>query len=175
MSMKNCKIVLNRKLTIIMLPLLFSCCVWKHGMTIDIIVEFLMAILLCVIAETDGYTYCIPDELIMLAGALGAVTTIFCGSVLDHMIGFFLVSSLLLMAAMIKPGTIGGGDVKLMAAAGMYLGTTGVVTAFVIGSITACMAAAAGITLGRLNRKSHMAMAPYYVFGIYIAMFLLPS
>ncbi|XBX10694.1 A24 family peptidase (plasmid) [Enterocloster clostridioformis] len=138
------------------------------------ILAFILAALLCVIAQTDGYTFFIPDELVIMAGGLGAVSIILSGAILDHIIGFFLVSSLLFFAAVIKPGAIGGGDVKLMAATGLYLGTEGIMAAFIIGSIAACLAVAGGFTLGRLNRKSHVAMAPYYVFGIYISMFLLP-
>lgn len=170
--MRNCKVIINKKFTLIILMILFCCCIWRYGLTLNVCLHFPMAVLLCIIAQNDVYTYYIPNELVLMAGVLGAGAALLNGSILDHLIGFFLVSSILLVAAVIKPGTIGGGDVKLMAAAGIYLGTLGVMAAFSIGSISACIAAAAGITSGRLKMKSRIAMAPYYVAGIYISMFL---
>lgn len=54
----------------------------------------------------------------------------------DHVIGFFLVSVILLIIYLVTVGRgIGGGDVKLMAVAGLVIGWKACIVAFIVGCI----------------------------------------
>ena len=66
----------------------------------------------------DHKTHTVPDSvhvLILLAAIPGI-------RLLSSLLGFFLVPLPFLAAALKKPDSIGGGDIKLMAASGFFLG-----------------------------------------------------
>ncbi len=86
----------------------------------------------------------------------------------DHLIGAAAVSGFLLILFLITKGRgIGGGDIKLMAAAGLFLGWKSCILAFVIGCIAGSV-----IHLIRMkvsNEDHVLAFGPYLAFGIFIA------
>jgi leader peptidase (prepilin peptidase)/N-methyltransferase len=67
-------------------------------------------------------------------------------------------------------GGFGGGDIKLMAAAGLYLGTADIVLAFLVG---ACLGAVYGLFMvlrKKAGRKSAIAFGPFLSAGIVISL-----
>lgn len=99
----------------------------------------LCALALLVLSVSDFKTYEIPAGCNLLIGILG----IFRLSLdLTHwyryVAGFFAVSGLLFAVYLITRGkAIGGGDIKLMAAAGLFLGWKNILLALAIGSVVA--------------------------------------
>lgn len=91
--------------------------------------------LLGVIAWTDWKTMRIPNRLNAAVFAVGlcAVFTVPGPGVPERVLGMFVVSVPMLLAALLVPGGFGGGDIKLMAAGGLFLGWEGNVLAAVLG------------------------------------------
>ncbi|HHU74866.1 MAG TPA: prepilin peptidase [Clostridiales bacterium] len=88
--------------------------------------------------------------------------------VLEHIIGFFAISFLLFLLFYLSRGrAIGGGDVKLMAAAGFVLGWQNVLLAFFLGCILASIIHPIRMKLS--NANSVLAFGPYLSAGIAIA------
>lgn len=89
---------------------------------------------------------------------------------LTYVIGLFAVSVPLLLILLISKGrAIGGGDVKLMGAAGLLLGWKHILLAFVIGCIIGSI-----IHIIRMKVSGEgkvLAMGPYLSVGIMIAVF----
>ena len=87
---------------------------------------------------------------------------------LDYIVGFFVVSLFLLLCYVITKGKgIGGGDVKLMAAAGLCIGCQNIVFALfagcIIGSVIQCIKMA-------VTKEGRMfAFGPYLSMGIFMA------
>ncbi|MFE9748258.1 prepilin peptidase [Saccharothrix saharensis] len=76
-----------------------------------------------------------------------------------------------LVTAIALPGSLGGGDVKLLATAALYLGWmswTHVVRGVVLALVLAGVTAAALATLGRLSWKDRLAFGPAVVGGALI-------
>jgi|BioPla2DNA2_1021312.scaffolds.fasta_scaffold00776_2 leader peptidase (prepilin peptidase)/N-methyltransferase len=88
----------------------------------------------------------------------------------EHVIGFFAISIFLLF---IFHGTrgkaIGGGDVKLMASAGLLLGWQLVILAFFLGCILASIIHTLRMRIWNAGRS--LAFGPYLSLGIIIALF----
>lgn len=87
------------------------------------------------IAWTDLKTMRIPNRLnaaVFVAGCC-AVFTVPGPSVSERVLGMLAVSLPMLAVVMVVPGGFGGGDIKLMAAAGLFLGWKGVVFAALLG------------------------------------------
>ena len=91
--------------------------------------------LLGVIAWTDWKTMRIPNRLnaAVFVTGLCAVFTVPGPGVPERVLGMFVVSVPMLLAALLAPGGFGGGDIKLMAAGGLFLGWEGNVLAAALG------------------------------------------
>ena len=86
-----------------------------------------------------------------------------------YLIGFFLVSGMLLLLYIVTKGkAIGGGDIKLMAAAGLLLGWKLVILAFFIGCILGSVIHIIRMKLAGADKV--LAMGPYLSAGLFIAM-----
>lgn len=90
--------------------------------------------------------------------------------ILEHVIGMFAVSSFLLLIFYASHGRgIGGGDIKLMGAAGLALGWQNILLAFFIGCVLASIIHPIRMRINHLNRV--LAFGPYLSVGIAVAMF----
>ena len=87
-------------------------------------------------------------------------------SVNERIAGFFLISVPLLLFACMMPGSIGGGDIKLMAAGGFLLGIVEIWNAFVIGVFVAAAVSMILLFTGKANEKTEIPLGPFLVLGI---------
>lgn len=139
------------------------------GMTVDSVLCCFLTSALIVLAVIDFRTYEIPIGINVFIFILGVIRCIVDrNNIIMHFIGMTAVSVFLLLLQLLSAGrAIGGGDVKLMAAAGLFLGGKDIVLAFILGCIVGSI-----IHLVRMKMKKagHMlAFGPYLAFGIWIA------
>lgn len=86
-------------------------------------------------------------------------------------IGFLIGGGLFLLVYLISKNGLGGGDVKLMAVVGLYLGMSGVLPAMLYGSILAAIFGLVLILLKKIGRKDTIPLVPFLYIGILIAIF----
>ena len=97
---------------------------------------FLLLLVACAVADINAGI--VPDLIILLIAVLGVVNYFVTESVslstaLPHLIGAVCVSVPMLVIALLIKGAFGGGDIKLMAAGGLYLGWKSSLVGVVIG------------------------------------------
>lgn len=92
-----------------------------------------------------------------------SITSILLGAVLGF--GLFLVMALL------TPGGIGMGDVKLAGVMGLATGLSGILFALFFGIFAGGLAAIAILVKHRFRRGQSMAYAPYLVIGVWFVLF----
>lgn len=129
----------------------------------------LMASALLALSVIDFRTYEIPFGFNIWIGILGLVRLVTdFGNWSDYVLGFLAVSVLLEVILLASRGrAIGGGDVKLMAAAGLLIGWKLILLAFLIGCI---LGSVIHIIRMKGSRAEHvLAMGPYLSAGILIA------
>lgn len=87
---------------------------------------------------------------------------------LNHVIGFFAVSVFIYIIIIATKGRgMGGGDMKLMAVAGLMIGWKEIILAFIIGCIVASVVHVARM---RISKADHvLAFGPYLAVGIMMA------
>lgn len=146
----------------------------NQGFTFVSILTCLLFTILLVIAVIDWRTYEIPFGLNVAIGALGVIITLldYPDLLLEHIIGFFAVSAFMLICLyagrlIIGADCFGGGDIKMMAAAGLLLGWKKIILAFLLGCVL-------GAVLHTIRMKvrggdSVLAFGPYLAAGIMIA------
>lgn len=90
-------------------------------------------------------------------------------SFLERIIGFFSISVPMLLLTVAISGAFGGGDIKLMAAAGLFLGWKLCVLSFFIGVIFGGGYGSYLLLVKKKGRKDHFPFGPFLCFGIMIA------
>ena len=102
-------------------------------------INFLFVTALAVVAIYDIKEKRIPNLCVLLIAVLAIIDRFISGrgSFASGMFDVLCVSTPLLMIAVITKGAFGGGDVKLMAAGGLFLGRRLILTAVVIAFMTA--------------------------------------
>ena len=140
-----------------------------NGFNLVSVLYCLMASALLALSVIDFRTYEIPFGFNVFIAILGGIRV--CTDLsnwTDYVIGFFAVSAVLELLLIISKGrAIGGGDVKLMAAAGLLLGWKLIILSFFIGCI---LGSVIHIIRMKVSHAEHMlAMGPYLSLGILIA------
>ena len=87
----------------------------------------------------------------------------------DRLIGALIVSVPMLVLALIVPGAFGGGDIKLMAASGLFLGMDAIVCAMFFGLLSGGGYAAFMLATKRLKKSDQFAFGPFLAFGLAVA------
>lgn len=151
----------------------------QFGLSYDMIFLPAVIIVLITIAAIDYKTMIIPNgtviALIIIGGLYTAARLIFPGQFvmeitwLEALIGFFAASLPLFLVAVLSKGGMGGGDIKLMAAAGIFLGWKGILLAMIAGSLVGAIVSLTLILLKIKKRKDHIPFGPFLCLGIAVA------
>ena len=91
---------------------------------------------------------------------------------ISSVIGFTVSGGMFMLVYLISRKGLGGGDVKFIAAAGLYLGTAGILSAMLCGTVLAALTGMALILLKKIGRKDPIPLAPFLYAGILITVFL---
>ncbi|MBI5958735.1 MAG: prepilin peptidase [Chloroflexi bacterium] len=95
-------------------------------------------------------------------------------STLTLMLGGFLACGVFALTALIKPGDIGGGDVKLATLIGFAFGFPQVLWALMIGIGSGGIVAVFLLLTRRGNRQTRIAYAPFLCLGAMVALLFNP-
>jgi len=145
------------------------------------ILRFSLLIMLSYIAMAfDINTKRIPNELVllMIAGWLILIVPAIIFDtrngirlLTDSIYGLIVGGGLFLLVYLISRKGLGGGDVKFMAAAGLYLGISKTIPAIFYGTILAAIVGFVLILLKKIGRKDSIPLVPFLFIGIMITVF----
>lgn len=150
--------------------ILYGLIVIANGFNAVSILYCLATSALLALAVIDWRTYEIPPSFNIFIGILGIIRlALDFTHWQDYIIGCVSVSGFLLAILLITKGRgMGGGDVKLMAAAGLLLGWKLIILSLGLGCV---LGSVIHIVLMRVQNKDRMlAFGPYLSLGIYISM-----
>jgi len=143
--------------------------IFLRGLSIEGILYCLLASALIVLSVIDFRTYEIPFGINVFICILGVVRL--CTDLKNwslYVIGFFLVSVIFQIALWVTKGRgMGGGDVKLMAAAGLLLGGPKIFFAMLVGCLLAVIIHPIRM---KVSGEDHgLAFGPYLAVGIMVS------
>ena len=135
-----------------------------------LLVAILLSALIVIAAIDIGHRI-IPDSMhvVILILALVRMALVGGAPLMSHVIGAFAVSVPLLIAAIVTKGGMGGGDIKLMAAAGLFLGYKLILFSLLAGSVVGAIVSVALMSAKKLGMKSAVPFGPFLAFGIALA------
>lgn len=91
---------------------------------------------------------------------------------LDGLAGFLSGGLVFLVVYLVSRKGLGGGDVKLMAVSGLYLGFERTLVTMLYGSVLAALVGCVLIVARRIGKKDPIPLAPFLLVGMVLAMLL---
>lgn len=148
-------------------------CFMNVGLSVDFFIIFFICELLFVVSVIDFNTMMIPNGLNVSLAILAFISYWFHPeiSLIHRLIGMIVISLPMFVMNLIVSHSFGGGDVKLMIAAGFLLGWTKTLAAGLIGIMSASIYALYLLIKKRASRKSHMPFGPFLSLGITMSLF----
>ncbi len=146
--------------------------VWfTYGFNWESLFVIILFSILVIISFIDIDLQIIPDRFIIILFVLGFMHAVYQTAYLNAhwyiwIIGFFSASLILFILGLIIPDSIGGGDIKLMAAAGLFTGPKLILTALFIGAIYALILSIFLIAKKKGSMKTVIPFGPFLSLGI---------
>lgn len=132
--------------------------------------NIIWSVLLIAVAAEDMRKKKIPDNFIICGAVLGIVRVLTAGqyTTREAVMGMIASTTVFFIILMLAPGSFGGGDVKLSAVTGFYLGAGLWIKSFVIAVMTAGIYVVYLVIKERRERKSEIAFGPFLCLGALI-------
>lgn len=148
-------------------------CLHAYGMSFRGPVAFLFLCILTVVSFIDIDTMEIPFSLVVAAAAAGVLSCPFFPeiSLPERGIGVFCVSLPLFLLTVLVPGAFGGGDIKLTAACGIFLGWKLSLMALFFAVTGGGICGMWLLATKRKGKKDHFAFGPFLCAGMAIVLF----
>ena len=135
-----------------------------------LLVELLGGVLLS-IALIDAETQLIPNRLNAAVAVLAVLNLLLSPARwAGALIGMVCISVPMLLLCLAIPGAFGGGDIKLMAAAGLFLGWQHTLLAMFFGILGGGFYGMYLLAARKADKKDHFAFGPFLCAGIVLAL-----
>lgn len=158
----------------LMTTLMFLIVFWHFGFCADAFLVCLLGCVLIVLSVVDFRIMKIPDIchiLIFLLALLRILLT--CVPLASALTGFFIMSVPMLVLTLFTGG-FGGGDIKLCAVCGLFLGWQPLLLGTMLGCLAAGLCSAVLICRKKATVKTAIAFGPFLSLGFFLSLFLEP-
>ena len=175
----NCKTHISMQYPIIEITnsLVYLLLFMHFGLTLSFGFYAILSSILIVITIIDYYHKIIPDRLnlmILIMGVVFKLTTLFVlkgeGELIGSLLGFLIGGGIFLLIALATNGAMGGGDIKIMAALGVWFGVKGILLitllSFIIGAIVSVVLLITKVK----SRKDEIPFGPFICIATFLAM-----
>lgn len=169
----NCKLPISLRYPAVeLLTALVFVTVWfKYGFSLEAIFVLILFLILIIISFIDFDHQIIPDGLVIIIAFLGfmhLVYELFMGELLWYspLSGVFAASLILVILGSIIPNSIGGGDIKLMAASGFFVGGKLILLSLFIGAVYASIFSLFMVAFKKSSFKTAIPFGPFLSLGI---------
>ncbi len=152
---------------------LFTACFVKFGLTVDAVIYMALTASLVAVTFIDLDHMIIPDSITLPGIPLGFLSSWFFlpTTPQDAFLAFLIGGGFFYLIAVLVPHGMGGGDIKLVAMLGAFLGLKAVFITIFLGSVIGSIGGGIGIAFAGKGRASKIPFGPYLVAGALIAVF----
>ncbi len=153
----------------ILTGLVFGIVYLRYGLTAGSIFVCLLACILITLSFIDLDTQEIPDRVHIFIITLALLNVFFEPSISipNKLLGALVISVPMLMIAVLTGG-FGGGDIKLMAAVGLFLGVGPTIVSFFLGAILGGLYGIYLMVFKKAKGKTAFSFGPFLSMGIFI-------
>lgn len=159
-------------LVVLLSTLVTILCYFKFGINMIFIKGIFLGCILIVVTFIDIKYRTIPNFIVIITTIFG-IFFIFTFQItpLNAIFGAFIGGGLLFILALI-PGSIGGGDVKLMFALGLFLGINKTLLALLLAFLLGAIASIFLIIFKKKGHKDYIPFGPFLAIGSFISLLL---
>ncbi len=147
--------------------------VWQEmGIGVSFVLSAVFCSALVVAGGVDLRTRIIPNSVVLILAAVGVAEFFVPGgfSPLDRLLGAAAGGVPLFLAAIFSHGGMGGGDIKLAAACGLFLGWQDTLLALFFGCVTAAVWGLCSVARHKNKMHSAIAFGPFLAGGFAVAL-----
>lgn len=154
--------------------LLFLLVYYETGFTFHFILISSLSAMLLVMTMIDLDHQIIPDGLTILIAVTGMIHFIHGTfdqsgiSLMDALLGVLIGGGFFLFIAVVSKGGMGGGDIKLMAALGLWFGWRGILLVMFLSFIIGGIFAVGFLVLKQKGRKEMVPFGPFIAAGAFL-------
>lgn len=146
-------------------------CFYHYGIDGMTLISFSLSMVLLAITMIDLDTMTIPNSLVICCVVIAILSIMFHNiSMVDRVIGFFIISVPMYVMNLIILDCFGGGDIKLIAVCGLLLGWVDLLVGMFIAVVIAGVYAGYLMITHKVDKKGHIAFGPYVCFGVFVAL-----
>jgi prepilin signal peptidase PulO-like enzyme (type II secretory pathway) len=138
------------------------------GWTVHTLAGLIFTSLLVIVTFTDIEAGIIPDFITYPALVAGLILSWFTIGFQDSFVGALILGGVFLIVALISRGGMGGGDIKLGAVIGAFVGIPGILLVFVISSLLGGIWALALLISRKVGRKSAIKFGPFLALAAWM-------
>lgn len=140
------------------------------NLDITLIPDMFLLFLLIIIAFIDFRHKIIPNKILLVGTTVGIAVNLAVGksSFPEMILGLVSAGTVLLLVALASKGGIGGGDVKLSAMLGIYLGWQHALQTVFLAAILAALAGLGLILAGKANRNTAIPFGPFLAASTFL-------
>jgi leader peptidase (prepilin peptidase) / N-methyltransferase len=167
--------------------LLFALTIFQFGLTwhTGILWAFLAALVIVTFIDLEHQI--VPDVITLPGVAVGLTWSVFAALLLsgghgtppsfsppaplDALLGTLVGGGILYLVAVLSRGGMGGGDIKLTAMVGAFLGWRAALLTIFLGTLSGSVIALLLLASGKKSRKDPMPFGPFLVLGAILALF----
>ncbi len=149
----------------------------RFGLNLESTSYLVLSYTLIIISFIDLKHYIVPDSLSVPLIALGLLSGLFqhmlVHSIIGALVGFASMLAIQFMGkALFKKEALGGGDVKLMAAIGAFIGAKGIFFSIICGSLIGSIVGIIMIVMSKAGMKTAIPFAPFLSLAAVIYIFV---
>ena len=154
----------------------FALCGLHFKPVLPLALMFVLTSCLILISLIDYKTQIIPDGLVTIIAVSGALYNLLYApqSIMDMLLGGAVGFVVMLLIFVISRGGMGGGDVKLSAAVGLWLGVEGtllfLLLAFIMGGVISLLLLASGVK----SKGDTIPFGPFLCFAAFVTILYQP-
>lgn len=154
----------------------FALCALHFKPALPLALMFVLTSCLILISLIDYKTQIIPDGLVGIIAVSGALYNLLYvpQDVLDMLLGGAVGFVVMLLIFVISHGGMGGGDVKLSAAVGLWLGVEGtllfLLLAFIMGGVISLLL----LAIGAKSKGDAISFGPFLCFAAFVTVLYQP-
>jgi len=139
----------------------------KFNLTFDFFLFSFLSMSLLVLSGIDILHQLLLNKIVIPLIIIGFISSFFRVGFSAHqaLFGFLLAGGIFISIAKIYPGGMGGGDIKLMALCGSFIGWTGVILVIIISSFTGAVIGGAALLISGKDKKVRIPFGPFISFA----------
>jgi leader peptidase (prepilin peptidase) / N-methyltransferase len=144
----------------------------KFGLTMTFAVYAVLTSALVIVAFIDFDHKIIPNTMTLPGMAVGLGLSLGVSPITPpaSLIGLISGGAIFYLIALISGGGMGGGDIKLIAMIGAFLGLPGVLFTIFVSALSGSVVGVMLMLLGRKGRKDRVPFGPFLAFGAILYM-----